>query len=63
MRKRQRRRELGRVMSSPLMVHRLQVSISRGDSVITAPAAWGTALAINITFEAEGGPAPSAIEL
>jgi hypothetical protein len=41
-------------MSSPLIVHRLQVPVSRGDSVITLPAAQGTALAINSTFETEG---------
>jgi hypothetical protein len=50
-------------MSSPLMMRRLQVPISCGDSVITSPAARGTVLAINSTFEAEGGQAPSAIEL
>jgi hypothetical protein len=36
-------------MSSPLMMHRLQVSSSRGDSVITPPAARGAASAINST--------------
>jgi hypothetical protein len=50
-------------MSSPLMMHRLQVPISRDDSVISSPAALGAALPINSTFEAEGGQAPSAIEL
>jgi hypothetical protein len=34
-------------MSSPLIKHRLQVLISRGDNVITSPATWGTTLAIN----------------
>jgi hypothetical protein len=42
-------------MSSPLIVHRLQVPISHGDSVITSPAAQGVALAINSTLETEGG--------
>jgi hypothetical protein len=55
MRKRQRRRESERVMSSPLIKHRPQVPLSRGNRVITSPAARGTALAINSTFEAEGG--------
>jgi hypothetical protein len=55
MHKRQRCRESGRVMSLPLIMHMLQVPISRGDSVITSPAARGAALAINSTFEAEGG--------
>jgi hypothetical protein len=55
MRKRQGRRESRRVMSSLLMMHRLQVLISRGNRVITSPAARGTALAINSTFEAVGG--------
>jgi hypothetical protein len=41
-------------MSSPLIMHRLQVPISRGDSAITSPAARGATLA-NSTFEAEGG--------
>jgi hypothetical protein len=34
-------------MSSPLMMHRLQVSSSRGDSVITSPATRRAASAIN----------------
>jgi hypothetical protein len=42
-------------MSSPLMMHRLQAPLSRGNRVITSPAAQGTTLAINSTFEAEGG--------
>jgi hypothetical protein len=42
-------------MSAPLMMHRLQVPLSRGDSVITSAAAQGAALAINSTFEVEGG--------
>jgi hypothetical protein len=42
-------------MSSPLMMHRLQASLSRGNRVITSRAARGTALAINSTFEAEWG--------
>jgi hypothetical protein len=63
MRKRQRRRESGRVMSSPFIMHRPQVPLSRGNRVITSPAARGAALAINSTFEAERGQAPSAIEL
>jgi hypothetical protein len=50
-------------MSSPLIVHRPQVPLSRGNRVITSPAARGTTLAINSTFEAEEGQAPSAIEL
>jgi hypothetical protein len=41
----------------------LQVSLSRGDSVTTSPTTRGVMLAINSTFEAEGGQAPSAIEL
>jgi hypothetical protein len=63
MRKQQGRRELGKVMSSPLMMHMLQVPISHGNRVTTSPAARGTVLAINSTFEAEGGQAPSSIEL
>jgi hypothetical protein len=55
MHKRQRRRESEKVISSPLIMHRLQVPISRGDSVITSPTARGAALAINSTFETEGG--------
>jgi hypothetical protein len=41
-------------MLSPLIEHRLQVPVSR-DSVITSPAARGTALGINSTLETEGG--------
>jgi hypothetical protein len=41
-------------MSSPLMMHRLQILLSRGDSVITSPAAWGTTLAINSMLGTEG---------
>jgi hypothetical protein len=63
MRKRQRRRESERVMSSPLIVHRPQVPLSRGNRVITSPTVRGAVSAINSTFEAEGGRAPSAIEL
>jgi hypothetical protein len=64
MRKRQRRRESEKVMSSPLITHRPQVPLSRGNRVNTSPAARGVASAINSTFEAEmGGQAPSAIEL
>jgi hypothetical protein len=40
-------------MSSPLMMHRLQVSSSRGDSVITLLAARGAASAINSTVRLE----------
>jgi hypothetical protein len=47
MRKRQRRRESGELMSPLLMMHRLQVPPSRGDSVIKSPAAQGAASAIN----------------
>jgi hypothetical protein len=42
-------------MSSPLIMHRLQVLISRGDNVITSPVALGVALAKNSTFVTEGG--------
>jgi hypothetical protein len=42
-------------MSSPLIMHRLPVLISRGESVITSPAAQGAASATNSTFETEGG--------
>jgi hypothetical protein len=38
-------------MSSPLIVHRLQVPVSHGDNVITSPATQGTALAINSTVK------------
>jgi hypothetical protein len=55
MRKRQRSRESEKVISSPLIIHRLQVSISCGESVITSAAAQGAALAINSTFETGGG--------
>jgi hypothetical protein len=54
MHKRQKRRDSEGVMSTPLMTHRLQVLISRGDSVITSPAARGAMLAINSTLETEG---------
>jgi hypothetical protein len=54
MHKRQERRELEGVISSPLMMHRLQVPLSRGDSVITSPAARGVTLAINSTLGTEG---------
>jgi hypothetical protein len=50
-------------MSSPLMMRRIQAPLSRGNRVITSPATRGAALAINSTFEAEWGRAPSAIEL
>jgi hypothetical protein len=40
-------------MSSPLMMHKLQVSSSRGDSVITSPAARGVVSAINSTMRLE----------
>jgi hypothetical protein len=55
MHKRQRGPESEKVISSALIVHKLQVLISRGDSVITSPAAQGVALAINSTFVTEGG--------
>jgi hypothetical protein len=55
MHKRQRRHESGKVMSSPLMMHRLQAPLSRGNRVITSLASRGAASAINSTFEAEGG--------
>jgi hypothetical protein len=55
MHKRQKRRESEGVISSPLMMHRLQVLISRGDSVITSPAARGVMLAINSTLVTEEG--------
>jgi hypothetical protein len=42
-------------MSSPLIMHRPQVPLSRGNKVITSLAVWGTVLAINSTFEAVGG--------
>jgi hypothetical protein len=41
-------------MPSPLIMHRLQVPLSRGDSVITSPAARGTTLVINSTLGIEG---------
>jgi hypothetical protein len=40
-------------MVSPLMMHRLQVSSSRGDSGITSPAVRGAASAINSTVRLE----------
>jgi hypothetical protein len=55
MHKRQRRRELEGVMASHLIMDKLQVPISRGESFITSPAARGAASAINNTFEAEEG--------
>jgi hypothetical protein len=42
-------------MSSPLMMHRLRAPLSRGNRVITLPAARGATLAINSAFETEGG--------
>jgi hypothetical protein len=42
-------------MSSPLMMHRLQTPLPRGDSVITQPFTRGLASAINSTVETEGG--------
>jgi hypothetical protein len=50
-------------MSSPLIMHKLQVPISRGDSVITSLTARGAALAINSTFAIEGGKHRNKIEL
>jgi hypothetical protein len=38
-------------MLLPLMMHRLQVPSSCGDSVITSPTARGTAAAINSTVK------------
>jgi hypothetical protein len=38
-------------MSSPLMMHRLQVPSSRGDSVITSPTARGAVSDINSTVK------------
>jgi hypothetical protein len=55
MRKRQIHREPGKVIVSPLIILRLQVPVSRGDSVITSSAAQGTTLAINSNFEIGGG--------
>jgi hypothetical protein len=63
MHKRQRRHESEKVMSSPLIMHRLQVPISCGDSVITSPAARDAALAINSTFVTDGGKHRNTIEL
>jgi anti-sigma factor RsiW len=63
MHKRQRRRESEGVMSSPLIMHRIQVLVSRGDSVITSLAARGAALAINSTFVIEGGKHRNTVEL
>jgi hypothetical protein len=40
-------------MSLPLMMHRLQVSSSRGDNVITSPAARGVVSAIYSTVRLE----------
>jgi hypothetical protein len=54
MRKRQKHRESEGVISSPLMMHRLQVLLSRGDSVITSPAARGASSAINSMLGTEG---------
>jgi hypothetical protein len=54
MHKRQKRRESEGVISSPLMMHRLQVPLSHGDGVITLPAARGVTLAINSMLETEG---------
>jgi hypothetical protein len=51
MHKRQRRRESGKVTSSPLMMHRLQVPSSRGDSVINSSTARAAASAINSTVK------------
>jgi hypothetical protein len=51
MRKRQMRRESGKLTSLPLMMHRLQVPPSRGDSVVKSPAAQGAASAINSTVK------------
>jgi hypothetical protein len=53
MHKRQRRLQSERVMSSPLMMHKLQTPLPRGDSVITSPAAQGVASAINSTVRLE----------
>jgi hypothetical protein len=50
-------------MSSPVIMHKLQVPVSRGDSVITSPAARGEALAINSTFVIEGGKHRKTVEL
>jgi hypothetical protein len=47
MHKLQMRREVGKVTSLHLMMHRLQVPSSRGDSVINSPTARGAASAIN----------------
>jgi hypothetical protein len=58
MRKRQRRRESGGVI-----MHRLHVPVSRGDSVITSPAARGAALDINSTFVIEVGKHRNTVEL
>jgi hypothetical protein len=54
MHKRQKRRESEGVILTPLMMHRLQVPLSHGDSVITSPAARGMTLAINSMLETEG---------
>jgi hypothetical protein len=42
-------------MASPLIMHRLQVPNSRGDSVITSLVARGATLAINSMLVTEGG--------
>jgi hypothetical protein len=63
MHKRQRCRASEGVMSSPVIMHKLQVPVSRGDSVITSPAARGEALAINSTFVIEGGKHRKTVEL
>jgi hypothetical protein len=55
MRKRQRRRESEKVISSPLIIPRLQVPVSRGDIVITSPAAQDASSAVYSTFEIGGG--------
>jgi hypothetical protein len=63
MHKRQRRHASEGVMSSPLIMHRLQVPVSRGNSVITSPAARGAGLAINSTIVIEGGKHRNTVEL
>jgi hypothetical protein len=50
-------------MSLPLIMHKLQVSVSHGDSVITLPAARGPTLAINSAFVTKGGKHRNTIEL
>jgi hypothetical protein len=44
-------------------MHRLHVPVSRGDSVITSPAARGAALDINSTFVIEVGKHRNTVEL